>query len=216
MKNIAVLLVLIATFGLMGIVLTGCNLDDENDCTSQSNTFTIVGYNGLVAEGEDELIFGGAAGEFATTDADFNTTFDSLMIVYQAFVAPFISEVVEPKGSFISSAYAECVPQPIQMVNFIDSVYITSNNDYNAAFPAGADLASIFTVRQFNEDVGFLAEAVRIPEFLAQNRAIRGTSFEIYRPAIAPSVSKEHIFTVTVVHLNERKYTFSTPNIIFP
>jgi hypothetical protein len=137
------------------------------------------------------------------------------MIVYQAFVAPFVS-VAEPKGSFISGAYAQCTPQPIQMVNFIDTVYITSNNDYTSAFPSGADLASIFTVRQFNEDVGFLAEPVRIPEFLSQNRAIRGSSYEIYRPAIAPSADKEHVFTVTVKHLNERVYSFSTPKIIFP
>lgn len=198
------------------LVFGGCSLDDQNDCTSQSNTFVVAGYNGLVAEGEDELIFGGAPGEFATSGDDFNTTFDSLMIVYQAVVTPFVSEAKEPKGSFISSAYAQCTPQPIQMVNFIDSVYITSNNDYLTNFPAGSDLASLFTVRQFNEDVGFLAEAVRIPEFLAQNRAVRATSFEIYRPAQAPTVSNEHTFTITVVHLNENVYRFSTPNIVFP
>lgn len=216
MKNIVSLVVLIAFLGLGGVVLVSCSLDDQNDCTSQSNTFTIVGYNGLVAEGEDELIFGGAEGEFATSDASFSTTFDSLMIVYQAVVAPFLSETIETKGSFISGAYAQCIPQPIQMANFIDSVYITSNNDYTIALPAGADLASIFTVRQFNEDIGFLAEPVRVPEFLQENSAIRGTSFEIYRPAIAPSGDKEHTFTITVAHLNGREYTFSTPNIIFP
>lgn len=216
MKRIILLPMIMGIIGLMGIVLVGCNLDDENDCTSQSNTFTIVGYNGLVAKGGDELIFGGADGEFAVIGSDFNTTYDSLMIIYQAFVAPFVSDARETKGSFISGAYAECIPQPIQMVNFIDSVYITSDQDYTTALPAGADLAGLFTVRQFNEDVGFLAEAVRIPEFLAQNRAIRGTSYEIYRPAVAPSVDKEHIFTITVKHLNEREYTFSTPKIIFP
>ncbi|CAN0580884.1 unnamed protein product, partial [Laminaria digitata] len=173
-------------------------------------------YNGLIAEGEDELIFGGAEGEFASSDASFSTTFDSLMIVYQAVVTPFVSEAQEPKGSFISGAYAQCVPQPIQMVSFIDTVYIVSNNDYTAAFPAGSDLASIFTVRQFNEDVGFLAEPVRIPEFLAENTFIRGTSFAIYRPAIAPSASMEHTFTITVKHRDEAEYTFSTPNIVFP
>lgn len=216
MKNLTSIGVFVAILGTLGIIITACSLEDQNDCTAQSNTFAIVGYNGLVAEGEDELIFGGAPGEFATSDADFNTTFDSLMIVYQAVVTPFISESPEPKGSFFSQAYADCVPQRISMANFIDSVYITSNNDYISAFPAGTDLASIFTVRQFNEDVGFLAESVRIPEFLEQNRAIRGTSFEIYRPAVQPTSSNEHIFTITVEHLNGQLYSFSTPNIIFP
>lgn len=215
MKNMVILSVLMTAFGLLGALMTGCDLDDQNDCTGQSNTFVIVGYNGLVAEGEDELIFGGAEGEFATTNDDFHTTFDSLMIVYQAFVTPFISEST-PKGSLIAGAYAQCIPQPIQMINFIDTVYITSNNDYSPALPAGSDLAGIFTVRQFNEDVGFLADPVRIPEFLAQKMAIRGSSYEIYRPAIAPSADKQHVFTVTVRHLNEQQYRFSTPNIVFP
>ncbi len=192
----------------------------DEDCSFTSNSFTVVGYNGYVAEGSDEFIFGGADGNLAQAGQPLVTTFDSLMIFYQAIVAPFAMEnnIENRRGGWLSSTYAnDCVnPNPIQMTNFIDSVYIESDADYSLNLPAGSDLINIFSIRQFNEDVGFLTEAQPVPEFLAQNTAIRATSFAIYRPTQAPTADKTHRFYISVWHLNGQQYDFTTGEIVFP
>lgn len=192
----------------------------DEDCNFSSNTFTVVGYNGFVAEGPDEFIYGGADGNFAQNNQPLVTTSDSLMIFYQAVVAPFVADHQQNHSvpGWLSGAFAnDCVnPNPIQMTNFIDSVYIESNADYSLNLPAGSDLINIFSIRQFNEDVGFLTEARPVPEFLAQNTAIRATSFAIYRPTQAPTADKTHRFYISVWHLNGQQYDFTTGEIVFP
>ena len=105
--------------------------------------------------------------------------------------------VINRPFSFISQAYA-C--DPALNYEYIESISVISNEDYDANFPKGTDLMDIITIRNGYQVEGYFHNEVT-PEvyFLTFNNL--------------PSTNKTHTFTIKYTLTNGRKFESKTDEI---
>jgi hypothetical protein len=206
----AMILIALFSFG----VIMSCNELDV-DCDSLTNNFQVNGYFGFLAKGTDQLVLDNTSknGYILRDSLVITTTVDSLMILLQSAVTPTVAINHETKGRFLASAFAACEIPPLNFTTNISNISIKSNAAFAAGFEPGKNLNSFFDIRQANEDVGFLSAQLPLVDFLA--RVNKAASLMVIRPNATPTLSKGHIFTITVLHTDGAIFEYKLPLVKF-
>ncbi|MCH8554086.1 MAG: DUF5034 domain-containing protein [Schleiferiaceae bacterium] len=127
---------------------------------------------------------------------------------------------VSPQSSlFIASAMAyTCQCDPLfrfQPINFISEVTITTVNDFDAAFPAGADISSLFSVFSsvnYTPVSDYFPSPNKYVENLDQQSSENRYDLLLTTP---PTIGENHQFTVTLTLSDGRILSETTTPIKF-
>lgn len=106
-------------------------------------------------------------------------------------------------GKVVGQAFA-C--DPVVNYEILEDITVTSSRNYTDAYPAGADLSGIISVRQ-----GHQVEGLSVSSFLLNSEFYNENIFITFNEA--PSESATHNLTITYNLANGRKVETSVPGI---
>ncbi|MCX2743039.1 hypothetical protein OO013_04140 [Mangrovivirga sp. M17] len=113
-------------------------------------------------------------------------------------------------GFFTNTAFACSPAENYSMADSVKSVIITSNNDFNNEYPAGANLAEIFKMVELgNERIDFSADYLNDAYFLNRLQQDPLTLYITGTPAIA----SKHVFTIEI-ETNLRSLSITTEEVV--
>jgi hypothetical protein len=183
----------------LSLALAACGGNSGDDCDPPpAKEYSITQYQGKTLEYTNNLMH-------AMADPSNKPAFAGTEIPWRRFALSFKADIQTysvqvPRISLFASAYA-CSPAMDHARQMLNKISITSAQDFNSQYPAGTELASLFSVL----DLPF-ASVADLPAGFPAPKTL--TIFLKEQPA-----EGVHNFLVTINLNDGRKFEFTTGDI---